>query len=266
MRVVDGEQFPVDLLVLTTSDPTGPCHVETSNLDGERNLKRFFAMAATAQLKTAAELHSQLHALVIVDAPNDKLYALSGQLRLKQGPIPPSEAVREEASDTVSAINAENVCLRGSRLKQTDWIIGVTVYAGMESKIQMNAMEATAKFSAIERALNNYINYLFVFILALCALLTAGTFAMRDTSKAHAYFGHHGCSVDAPGMRFFTYLVLLNAFIPLSLMVTLELAIFAQAIFLMWDDDMKTEGEKFLISCAQRDTYLAAHHGFGPLP
>ena len=53
-------------------------------------------MAATAQLKTAAELHSQLHALVIVDEPNDKLYALSGQLRLKQGPIPPSEAVREE--------------------------------------------------------------------------------------------------------------------------------------------------------------------------
>jgi P-type E1-E2 ATPase len=42
---------------------------------------------------------------------------------------------------------------------------------------------------------------------------------------------------------FFTYIVLLNSFIPLSLIVTLELAIFMQALFMGWDMEMATEGK-----------------------
>ena len=54
VRVTDGEQFPVDMVVLTSSDPTGLCLVETSNLDGERNLKRYFALGATRALRYAS--------------------------------------------------------------------------------------------------------------------------------------------------------------------------------------------------------------------
>ena len=37
--ILDGEVVPADLLVLLTSEQSGISYVETSSLDGEKNLK-----------------------------------------------------------------------------------------------------------------------------------------------------------------------------------------------------------------------------------
>lgn len=45
VKVLDGNYFPSDLLLLSSSGPDGICYVETMNLDGETNLKvRFFSI------------------------------------------------------------------------------------------------------------------------------------------------------------------------------------------------------------------------------
>jgi magnesium-transporting ATPase (P-type) len=38
------EEFPCDLVLLSSEDPEGNCHVTTANLDGETNLKVLLAV------------------------------------------------------------------------------------------------------------------------------------------------------------------------------------------------------------------------------
>jgi magnesium-transporting ATPase (P-type) len=48
IRVDDGEEIPVDLVLLTSSLPNGACLIETSNLDGYlKYFSRFFDTSAS---------------------------------------------------------------------------------------------------------------------------------------------------------------------------------------------------------------------------
>jgi len=47
--------------------------------------------------------------------------------------------------------------LRGSSLRNTEYIYGAVVFTGHESKIMKNSVRSMAKFSRLESALNIYI-------------------------------------------------------------------------------------------------------------
>lgn len=58
-------------------------------------------------------------------------------------------------------IKGVNVLLRGSTLKNTDYVYGLVIYTGHESKIMMNSSEPTPKLSSLEKMMNKLIIILF---------------------------------------------------------------------------------------------------------
>ena len=72
LRVVANETLPCDMVLLSTSDPTGVAYVQTINLDGESNLKTRYAKQET--MPTPAEA---LAGVIKCERPNRNLYTAS---------------------------------------------------------------------------------------------------------------------------------------------------------------------------------------------
>jgi phospholipid-transporting ATPase len=85
IRVESSEYFPADMLLLSSSEPEGLCYVETSNLDGETNLKIKQALPETSKILTAADAE-KLKGHIKAELPSNSLYTFEGTLQLKDGP------------------------------------------------------------------------------------------------------------------------------------------------------------------------------------
>jgi magnesium-transporting ATPase (P-type) len=48
-------------------------------------------------------------------------------------------------------IGMENMILRGTRLKNTDYIYGIVVYTGPDTRLAMNSNSTGPKFSTVEK-------------------------------------------------------------------------------------------------------------------
>jgi magnesium-transporting ATPase (P-type) len=51
----------------------------------------------------------------------------------------------------------DNVLLRGSSLRNTQWVLGIAVYTGHDTKVMMNSARNRLKSSSLERAANSYL-------------------------------------------------------------------------------------------------------------
>lgn len=58
--------------------------------------------------------------------------------------------------------------LRGSSLKNTEFVYGMVIYSGHETKIMMNSIEPTPKLSSLEKEMNKLIIILFSLQMVLC--------------------------------------------------------------------------------------------------
>jgi phospholipid-translocating ATPase len=121
-------------------------------------------------------------------------------------------------------INKKNMILRGCKLKNTDWVVGMVIYTGDETAIMMNSSEPFTKASNIETMVNRIILVIFAFEL-LCSLGTAifGLFECRskyEFVKTITQNADTNCA-RLMGISFGSYFILYSTFIPISLIVSL---------------------------------------------
>ena len=58
---------------------------------------------------------------------------------------------------TLIPIDPDQILLRGSCLRNCEWVIGVCIYSGHDTKIMKNGTSARSKVSKIARQTNIYI-------------------------------------------------------------------------------------------------------------
>ena len=81
VKVTNGEHLPADLISLSSSEPQAMCYIETSNLDGETNLKIRQGLPATSDIKDIDSL-MRISGRIECESPNRHLYDFVGNIRL----------------------------------------------------------------------------------------------------------------------------------------------------------------------------------------
>ncbi|XP_051513956.1 phospholipid-transporting ATPase IA-like isoform X4 [Myxocyprinus asiaticus] len=203
------------------------CYIETSNLDGETNLKIRQGLQITADIKDIDSL-MRLSGRMECESPNRHLYEFVGNIRL-------------DGHSTVP-LGPDQILLRGAQLRNTQWVHGIVVYTGHDTKLMQNSTRPPLKLSNVERITNFQILLLFGCLLAISFVCSIGQTIWKYQYGNDAWYMdlNYGGAANF-GLNFLTFIILFNNLIPISLLVTLEVIKFIQAFFINWDTDMLYE-------------------------
>ncbi|XP_069474760.1 phospholipid-transporting ATPase IF isoform X5 [Ambystoma mexicanum] len=236
VRVAKDETFPADLVLLSSERVDGSCHVTTASLDGETNLKTHFAVPETAVLQSVNNLDT-LSAIVECHQPEADLYRFVGRITINQ-----------HSEEVVKPLGAENLLLRGARLKNTKEIFGVAVYTGMEAKMALNYKSKSQKRSAVEKSMNTFLIIYLMILLFEAILSTILKYTWQAEEKWDEPFYNKKTEQERNSSKilkfisdFLAFLVLYNFIIPISLYVTVEMQKFLGSFFIGWDLDLYHE-------------------------
>ncbi|XP_037936228.1 probable phospholipid-transporting ATPase IH isoform X2 [Teleopsis dalmanni] len=220
---------PCDLVLLRSSDPHAKCFITTANLDGESNLKTLLVPRDLPLVEI-----NKMHKLGVIEceSPKTDLYSFNGKIELSGG------------EGRVLPLSAENVLLRGSRVKNTECVIGCAIYTGMTTKLQLNSRLTRNKSASSEV----YINRFLIFVLiALIVIVTILYFLKRyDELYVIPKLSYLGPPADGYSVKQFlqdylSFLILFNYLIPISLYVTIEMHRVIGGFFMEWDTQLYDE-------------------------
>ena len=175
----DNDQIPADIVVLSTSEEDGLCYVETKNLDGETNLKPRRSLKATSALQSEEDIE---HASFVLDSepPHANLYLFNAILRYRD---------QQSGEEKVEPATINELLLRGCTVRNTNWIIGLVVFTGADTKIMLNGGSTPSKRSKIEKETNFNVVMNFIVLLLMCVAtaVASGVLDSRDDTSA-AFF------------------------------------------------------------------------------
>eukprot|EP01071_Lankesteria_metandrocarpae_P014284 Lankesteria_metandrocarpae@DN8299_c0_g1_i1.p1 len=217
---------PADMVMLSSSTPEGIAYVQTTALDGETNLKLKVAVKGTRAEVTAHSL-AAVKGRIVCEQPSSALDNFSGSLKL-------------EAHPRAAQLDIRNFILKGSRIRNTDWIYGVVVYTGTETRLHFKASKQRAKRSVVDKAINSYVLIIFGILLLLVIISVVAGYLLsikRYSSLDGALqgTGEESAGYETPWTFLLHFVLLYNNLVPISLMVTVDIVRFLQGYFIESD-------------------------------
>ena len=250
VRIYNDDQIPADIVILSTSDPDGQCYVETKNLDGETNLKPRQSLHCGRQVKHARDCEKS-EFVIESETPHLNLYSYSAAIRWDQRDPEFPDAPRKEM---VEPISINNMLLRGCSVRNTEWVLGVVMFTGGETKIMLNSGHTPTKRARLAKDLNWNVIYNFVILFFMCfisGLVNGFAWAATDKSMDYFAYGSYGGSPPVTGIiTFWVAVILYQNLVPISLYISLEIVRTVQAIFI--HSDLYMYYDKLGIACVPK--------------
>ncbi|KAL3061356.1 hypothetical protein OYC64_009522 [Pagothenia borchgrevinki] len=225
---LENNQFvAADILLLSSSEPYGLCYIETAELDGETNLKVRQALTITSDFGDVSKL-MDFDGEVICEPPNNKLDKFTGTLHLR---------------DSKHPLDNENLLLRGCVLRNTEWCFGMVIFAGLQTKLMQNCGRTTFKRTSIDKLMNTLVLWIFAFLICMGVVLAIGntlweSWTGRNFQVFLPWDYFQSSAVFSGFLTFWSYIIILNTVMPISLYVSVEVLRLGHSYFINWDQRM----------------------------
>ena len=243
IKVKCNEIIPADLLVICSSNVEGIFYLQTSNIDGESNLKEREALIFTQKIflnKKIKKDENNLQNLfkeyceIEVSQPNKNIYEIDGIINYSENDKTPFEI--------------RNTAIRGARLKNTKFIYGIILYTGKDTKIMMNIIKEKKKVAYLDKLVDKIV-LIIVIIRIVYVLLFMGIgiiYRKKYLPKYNGknkeydylfYYRHSDGKKDSndtlENLKYFTsHFILSQTLLPTSVAVLLALTKVIQSIFI----------------------------------
>uniref|UniRef100_A0A8C6DS09 Phospholipid-transporting ATPase n=1 Tax=Moschus moschiferus TaxID=68415 RepID=A0A8C6DS09_MOSMO len=233
VRLRCNETVPADILLLSSSDPDGLCHIETASLDGETNLKRRQVVRGFSEL--VSEFNPLTFTSIIeCEKPNNNLTRFRGCIIHDNG--------------KKAGLYKENLLLRGCTLRNTDAVVGIVIYAGHETKALLNNSGPRYKRSQLERQMN--CDVLWCVLLLICmSLFSAIGKSLWRAVRSGPLSSSSLSAIRVVSSAYLRLLIFLPVLIPISLYVSIEIVKVCQVYFINQDIQLYDEETDSQVQC-----------------
>ncbi|XP_024905477.1 phospholipid-transporting ATPase FetA [Pteropus alecto] len=228
IKLENNQHVTADVLLLSSSEPYSMTYIETAELDGETNLKVKQAISVTSEMEDNLKLLSAFDGEVRCESPNNKLGKFSGILTYRGNNY---------------ILDHDKLLLRGCIIRNTDWCYGLVIYTGPDTKLMQNCGKSSFKRTHIDRLMNVLVLWIFLFLGGMCFILAIGH-GIWENKKGY-YFQNFlpwkeyvSSSFVSVCFIFWSYFIILNTMVPISLYVSVEIIRLGNSCYINWDQKM----------------------------
>ncbi|KAF4025467.1 hypothetical protein G4228_017347, partial [Cervus hanglu yarkandensis] len=226
--VKDAIDDVADILLLSSSEPYSLTYIETAELDGETNLKVKQAISVTSEMEDNLKLLSAFDGEVRCESPNNKLDRFTGILMYKGKNY---------------ILNHDRLILRGCVIRNTDWCYGLVIFTGPDTKVMQNSGKSTFKRTHIDHLMNVLVLWIFLFLGSMCFLLAVGHYIWENNQGYYfqdylPWEDYVSSSAFSAALIFWSYFIILNTMVPISLYVSVEIIRLGNSFYINWDQKM----------------------------
>uniref|UniRef100_A0A8C1KI99 Phospholipid-transporting ATPase n=1 Tax=Cyprinus carpio TaxID=7962 RepID=A0A8C1KI99_CYPCA len=216
VKLENNEFVTADLLLLSSSEPLNLIYIETAELDG----------LVSKPVNVNMNL-SICYYCVRCEPPNNRLDKFTGTLTMR---------------GETFALDNERILLRGCTLRNTEWCFGLVVFGGPDTKLMQNSGKSVFKRTSIDHLMNVLVMFIFGFLAFMCTILSIGN-AIWEYQEGNSFITFlpraDGANASLSAfLTFWSYVIILNTVVPISLYVSVEILRLGNSYFIDWDRKM----------------------------